>query len=328
VLVGDAEGRFIDEAGAPVLNLDDLVVTLRNAYGPEGIIRCSIEPRQANLAAAKEVNEKWSKQPLSSATQRTKWLEEFRAAMGRQDIEMDGIDRRTHVGRTLLEADYRMKLVAIGLEEGVLGVPTYLSALELGKDGKAPPTKLLRLWFTLNYNALAATDKRDAFELRGPGVKVQSENELLSDRGERIHTGDSDEAATRFAESFTKHFEKLAAKYPYSPKQLPIARLSLAAAVLHSHDLPGQVGWHMTHFGVGGDYHPVLSHAPTEVESVMNHRIIGGRHVVAAVSGGVRVDTHGLAAKDAVKADTYGLMAGERRTSTPRELPQRAWWWD
>jgi hypothetical protein len=60
----------------------------------------------------------------------------------------------------------------------------------------------------------------------------------------------------------------------------------------------------------------------------MNHRVIGGKHVVAAVSGGVRVDTRGLAARDSVKTDSYGLMAGERRTSTPKELPRRAWWWD
>ena len=37
-------------------------------------------------------------------------------ALGRQDITMYGIDPRTHAGRVLVEADYRMKLVGIGLE--------------------------------------------------------------------------------------------------------------------------------------------------------------------------------------------------------------------
>jgi len=114
----DAEGRFVDaENGAPVLNLDDLIVTLRNAYSDAGRFGCSINPRQDNLAAANAVNEKWSKQPLKPG-QREKWLAEFRGAMGRQDIEVYGIDRRTHAGRVLIEADYRMKLVGIGLEEG------------------------------------------------------------------------------------------------------------------------------------------------------------------------------------------------------------------
>jgi len=324
----DAEGRLVDmEKGAPVLNLDDLVVTLRNAYTDAGRFGCSINPRQQNLADAKTVNEKWSQQPLKPG-QREKFLAEIRGAVGRQDIEVYGIDRRTRAGRVLIEADYRMKLVGIGLEEGTLGVQSYLASIEIGKDGKPPPMNVLRWWFTLNYDALSATESRDAFELRGPGVKVLSENELLTERGERVHTGDSDELTKRFAESFTKHFDKLAAKYPIYAELRNVFDLSLVAAVIQSHDLPGQVGWHMTHFGPGGDFAPQLGTAPTEVESVMNHRVIGGRHVVAAVSGGVRVETRGLAAKDAVKTDTYGLMARERRTSTPKELPRRAWWWD
>jgi len=99
-------------------------------------------------------------------------------------------------------------------------------------------------------------------------------------------------------------------------------------AVIQSHDLPGQVGWHMTHFGPASDYTPARGHAPTEVESVMNHRIIGGKHVVAVVSGGIRVDTHDLAGRNAVRTDTDGVMAGERRASKPQQLLRRAWWWD
>jgi len=148
---------------------------------------------------------------------------------------------------------------------------------------------VLRWWFTLNYDALAATEGRDAFELRGPGVAVLSENELINARGERAHTGDSDAPTRQFAETFTSQFEKLAAKYPIYAELRNVFDLALAGAVIQSHDLPGQVGWHMTYFGPSGDYQPQLGAAPTEVESVMNHRVIGGKHVVAAISGGVRV---------------------------------------
>src|SRR4029079_6212353 len=323
----DAEGRFVDDNGAPVLNLDDLVVTLRNAVTSHGRFGCSIDPRQDNLAATKAVLEKWSAQPLKPG-QREKWLQEIRGALGRQDITVYGIDRRTHAGRVLVEADYRMKLVGIGLEEGTLGVSSYLSSMELAKDGKPAPMNVLRWWFTLNYDALSATSGRDAFELRGPGAKVQSENELLTERGERIDNGERDEPTRRFAESFTKHFAKLATKYPVYDELRNVFDLALVSAIIESHDLAGQVGWHMTHFGPDGDYQPQLGAAPTEVDSVMNHRIIGGKHVVAAISGGVRVDTSGVAGRDAVKTDTYGLMAAERGGSQPKELPRRSWWWD
>ncbi len=323
----DAEGRFVDDKGAPVLSLDDLVVTLRNAMTGGGRFGCSIDPRKDNLAAAKAVQEKWSQQALKPG-QRDRWLNEIRDALGRQDITMHGIDRRTHAGRVLIEADYRMKLVGIGLEEGTLGVRSYLSSIELGKDGNPPPMNVLRWWFTLNYDSLAATDRRDAFELRGPGVKVLSENEFLTERGERVHTGDSDLPTRQFAESFTRHFDKLAAKYPIYAELRNVFDLALVSAVIESHDLPGQVGWHMTHFGPGGDYQPQLGTAPSEVESVMNHRTLGGKHIVAAISGGVQVDTSGLAGRDAVKTDTYGLMAAEHGGGMPKELSARAWWWD
>jgi hypothetical protein len=326
----DAESRLVDsETGAPVLNLDDLVVTLRNAYEQGGRFGCSIDPRQENLRAASEVNARWSKQPLASATQRQRWLAEFRDALGRQDIRVYGLDPQTRAGRVMIEADYRMKLVGIGLEESVLGLTSYLHSIELGKDGKLPATPpLLRLWFTLNYDALASTEARDAFELRGPGLKVLSETELLNERGERIHTGASDALASEFAQGFTKHFDKLAAKYPVYAELRNVFDLALVAAVLQSHDLPGQVGWHMTHFGPGGDYRLELGPAPKEVETVINHRVLGGKHVVAIASGGVSVSTRELAVPAAVKTDTYGLMAGERRTAAPKQLPRHAWWWD
>jgi hypothetical protein len=325
----DSEGRYVNaETGGPVLNLDDLVVTLRNAYTDMSRFGCSIDPWQDNLAAAKAVNEKWSKQPLRSGTQRQQWLGEVRDAIGRQDIRVYGIDPRTRVGRVLIEADYRMKLVGIGLEEGVPGLTSYLASIELGKDGKVPPMNVLRWWFALNYDSVSATAARDAFQLKGPGVKVLSENELLTERGERVHTGDSDDLTRGFAESFTKNFDKLATKYPIYAELRNVFDLALVSTLIASHDLPGQVGWHMTHFGPQGEYAPLLAAAPTEVESVMNHRILCGKHVVAVVSGGVRVEARPLAEKASVKTDTYGLMAGERRTAAPQNLVRRAWWWD
>ena len=80
-----AEGRFVDDKGAPVLNLDDLVVTLRNAITSRGQFGCSIDPRKDNLAAAKAVQEKWSKQPLKPG-QRDRWLNEICAPASSPNI--------------------------------------------------------------------------------------------------------------------------------------------------------------------------------------------------------------------------------------------------
>ncbi|HEX5105859.1 MAG TPA: DUF1598 domain-containing protein, partial [Pirellulaceae bacterium] len=297
----DPEGRIVSaEKGRPVVQLDDLVVVLRNAMSDDPRFGCSIDPTREGLAAAQAVNDKWSARSLRPG-QRDKWLEELRAAMGQQSISIHGIDPRTRAARVIVEADYRMKLVGMGLEEGTLGVTSYLDSIELAKGQAPPPMSVLRWWFTLNYDALRGTAERDAFELRGPGVRVLSEDELLTERGERMHTGKSNELNARFAASFTKHFETLAAKYPVYADLRNIFDLALVAAVIRSHDLPEQGNWHLTHFGPDGGYAAELGIAPAKVDSVINHRVINGKHVVAGVSGGVRVDATSLAARAAVQ---------------------------
>jgi hypothetical protein len=324
----NAEGRLVDvEKGRPVVQLDDLVTVLRNAWSEDSKFGCSIDPTDAGLAAIRTEIDKWSAKPLRPG-QRGKWLEELRGALGKQDIKIWGLDPRSRAAWVIVEADYRMKLVGMGLEEGVPGVESYLNSIELAKGEAPPPMNVLRWWFTLNYGALRATPERDGFALRGPGVKVLSENELLTERGERVATGKSDHLNAKFAQSFTKHFEQLAVKYPVYAELRNLCDLALVAALIRSHDLSGQGDWHLTHFGADGGYAIPLGAAPTQVDSVINHRVIAEKHVVAGVSGGVRVDPAQYVSRQAVQTDDYGTVATERRGSTPRDVPRRAWWWD
>lgn len=329
------EDRLVSaDTGKPVLLLDDLVVVLRNAYSPEGQFGCSINPTTDNLAKTKAFLEASAKNPLKpGAAARDKWLHDLQSTLGFQDIVVYGIDPRTRAARVLVEADYRMKLVGMGLEEGVLGVTSYLNSVKVGKDGAVPPMNVLRWWFTLNYDAVSATEARNAFELKGQGVKVLSENELLTARGERVHTGTSDELNSEFARSFTKHFPELAAKYPIYAELKNIFDLAVVAAVMKNQDLPNQVGWQMSYFNPGPKsespaFEVELVTAPTKVETVINHRIVNGKQIVAGISGGVTVEPRKLISASAVKTDTYDQMKGEHAGAAPKNLPKNAWWWD
>ena len=115
----------------------------------------------------------------------------------------------------MVEADYRMKLVGMGLEQGVPGVESYLDLDQAPARARSPPPMgVLRWWFTLNYDAILAAGDRQAFAIRGQGVKVQSENEQLTAEGKRIHTGQSEELNRQFARSFTEHFDELCREVP------------------------------------------------------------------------------------------------------------------
>ena len=324
------EGRKINvETGRPVLNLDDLVVCLRNALVEDGKFGCTINPRKENLAATQKF---LATTKLKGAA----WREKIQETLGTQDIEVFGVDPRTRLARVMVEADYRMKLVGMGLEDGTAGVNSYLDSVELDADGKPPATDVIRWWFALNYEAVHATEARNAFQLKGPGVKVLSENELLTERGERVHTGKSDAPTREFAHSFTKHFDRLAEKYPIYAELRNIFDLALVAAVIKSEDMPGQIGWSLSHFGPPRNdgtlaYEVELGAAAKHVDTVMNHRIIRARratHNVVGVSGGVSVDTNQLVKKGAIRVDRYGLMKADHSASKPKNLPRDAWWWD
>jgi hypothetical protein len=219
-----------------------------------------------------------------------------------------------------------MKLVGMGLEDGVLGVTSYLKSIPA--DQAPASMSVLRWWFTMDYPSLGATPARTAFEIRGQGVRVLSENEMLTERGERVHTGQSDERNAQFAHSFTKHFDDLAAKYPIYAELQNVFDLALVAALLVAEDLPGQVDWHLVHLSDPQRYAVQLAAAPTEVDTVVNHRQLQGNRIVAGVSGGVSVDSARFVSKPAIETDDYGALQAEYTGAQPQQLPQDAWWWD
>jgi hypothetical protein len=328
----DAEGRRVNiETGKPLLRLDDFVVCLRNAFSGDGEFGCTINPRKENLLAT---------QQYLATTKETgeAWRNGIRDALGKQDIIVNGIDPQTPTARTLVEADYRMKLVGMGIEEGVPEVESYLDLVQLDAKGNPPPMDVARWWFTLNYKGIAATEDRDGFEFRGNGVQVLSEQELINKKGERVHTGETAGPTLEFADSFTTHFSKLAAKYPIYAELKNVFDFALVTAIIRSENLDGKAHWDKSFFGAASDpnqfaYEVPLSTAAKEVDSVMNHRIIEQRvgkvtrrHTILGVSGGVTVSTRGMIERPLLADEQSSIQ--QSRTAIPANLEQDAWWWD
>jgi hypothetical protein len=167
------------------------------------------------------------------------------------------------------------------------------------------------------------------FELRGQGVKVLSENEMLDATGGRVHTGKSDALNAQFAQNFTKHFAELSAKYPIYAELRNLCDLALVGALMRSENLPDKVRWHLLHFGDPQQYQVPLENAPQTVETVINHRVVNKVNIIVGVSGGVRIDPNSLVKPTAIKTDDYGLLKADRIGAAPKkdETRQR-WWWD
>ncbi len=331
----DRENRIVGaETGRPVLQLDDLVVLLRHFNAPRDDARggdefaCSIDPTEEGLANAHAFLKESSAKPLKPG-QRGKWLEQLRSQIGLQNVRVSGIDGHSRVAQVIVEADYRMKLIGIGLEEGTADVPSYLQMIKLAAGESPRPMDVLRWWFTVNYDAVLTSPDRDVFEIRGQGVKVLGENEMLTVAGKQIHTDKADPLNAEFAHNFTRHFADLAAKYPIYAELQNVFDLALVASLLKSEGLADQVGWHMLCFGNPSRYTVARFPVPKAVDTVLNHRVVnGGKQILAAVSGGVSADFRELVNRDAIETDRKGALGSERSRSAQDDVPNSAWWWD
>lgn len=321
----DRENRLVSaDSGRPVVQLEDLVLLLRHVnHSPSGEFGCSIDPTEQGLAKAQES----SKQPIK-AGRRAKWLEQVRSQLGRQTVRVFGIDPGSRAAHAIVEADYRMKLVGIGLEDGTLDVPSYLEMIHV-PAGQAPPAMdVLRWWFAVNYDAVKASSDRDVYELSGQGVKVLSENELLAANGKQVHTGKSEELNSAFAHNFTKHFPALAAKYPVYADLQNIFDLALVCSLIKAESLADRAGWQMSLFDDPRQFVLSRGQAPKEVDTVVNHRVVNKVHVVAVVSGGVTADCSSLVKTGAIQTDRQGTLGSHRDRAKPEQLPRGNWWWD
>lgn len=318
---GRARGR---QSGRPVVLLDDLVALWRQAKAPGGPFGCLITPRQESLAAAQA----WldAAPPSLRPNQRRAWLEELRQRVGTQDIEVFGIDPGTHVAQTLVEADYHMKLVGLGLAERPPGLADYLDLLARHGDA-AEPLEVLRWWFTLaDEPPLAGADGR-VFELPQRVVRLCSENELLNADGSRVHTHRAAPLNAQFAQEFTAHFAEIAAAHPVYAELENVCQLACAVALIGEYGLADDLDWPDDFWNGPETYRLAATHVPQTVETVMSSRVVGGRRIIAAVSGGVKVDLREALEAHPPATDGSGRLdeLGRQSDSPPDDA---RWWWD
>src|SRR4029077_5405737 len=75
-----------------------------------------------------------------------------RESLGLSKVRVFGVSARTHFAQVLIEADYRMKLIGIGVEPPPVNLVTFIGALNSPKMAT-----MQRWWFTPNYDCVKVT---------------------------------------------------------------------------------------------------------------------------------------------------------------------------
>ncbi|MBW3599541.1 MAG: DUF1598 domain-containing protein, partial [Planctomycetes bacterium] len=180
-----ASGRAIGvETGHATLLLEDMAAALR-AYPPSGertpLISVSIDPTAEGLANMQQFLGNVAGRVTPGDAHRL--VQGLRQNLGLQTVSIRGVSPRTHFAQVLVEADYRMKLIGIGIEKPPVKIVSYV---ERANPRDVSRNALQRWYFTPNYECVRMSDDELALELVGEGVKLVNSDELVQAGGVRV----------------------------------------------------------------------------------------------------------------------------------------------
>lgn len=329
ILAGPAEGFAPDpanrmrgvETGRPTLRLDDCLVALRTI--PENReVGCSIDPVPENLAALS----RFLAQNSSPATPQVieGRFKQMAQVLGMHDVRVIGVPANTYFARVLVEADYRMKRISIGLENpGVKGLRSHLSMIGTGGNS------IQRWWFVPLYDGLYQSEDRLTFEFAGQRLQLLSQDEVSNASGERFAAATTKLSTQAFAQQFTKHFAKLAEQSPVFAELQNLTDWCLIAALLEREQVRDRIGW-QPGILLDAEQLPVQEYpVPRQVPAQANARRASSGTIVGLVSGGVTIAPGGTLQsiiQNAEPARRLDSLRGEHLNT--QRAAAHPWWWD
>ncbi len=333
VVAGPAEGygqnvagRMVGiNSGRAVLELQDLVVALR-AYPPGAkgapALVCSIDPSQEGLAKMRQFLV--SIQGRVSPADAQRIAAGLRQSLGLQTVRIEGISRKTHFAQVLVEADYRMKLIGIGLEEPAARIPSYVSR---ANPRNVSRNALQRWYFTPDYQCVRVSQDRLAMELEGEGVQLISEDQLVQAGGTRVVSGAVDLASREFVRVFTLKYPELASREPVYAQLRNLIDMSIAAAYIQQQDYYGRVNWNMEVFANEQRFPVETYPEPKQVETAVN-AVWKGSTLMTPIGGGVNIQPLVAVSDDHVTVEASEELKELQKKNDLNNLAKDQWWWD
>ena len=320
ILAGPAEDWRLDKRGVavgvttgkPCVRLDDLLEAFRTAeIAADGRgISCSIDPTEEGTARLQRL--------LGNRNLRfnDRTAELMKKAVGPQRITLTGVLPDTHFARVMVAADYLMKRLAMDLEKSPLaGMPSYMELLKSGGANSAR-TASPRWWMAVNYSKLLRSEDGLSWQLRGPGVKVMTEDAFVDSTGTIVESGRRDKLAQQWADTMTAKYDELSVSMPVFGELRNCMDLAVVAALITHHDLVNHVDASLPELVTKQQFRGPKYHTPTSVDSHISIARVR-RQWIVGVSGGVDLDSWSVLNKPEI-----GKVA-----TAPTAVPTNRWWW-
>lgn len=332
VIAGPAEGFFADQterlvgmdSGQPTLLLEDLVTALR-AYAPNSkptsVISVSIDPTAEGLEQMNRFIQQSRRVARPSDAARI--ARGIKQNLGLQTVTFKGIPNSTHFARVLVEADYRMKLVGIGLERLPVNVKSYV---ERANPSAIAANAMERWYFQPNYDGIAVSEDGAAMRIKERGVQLVGANERVVG-GQRSASGRVNRASQAFCREFTEKFNEIEKRVRIYAELRQLIDVSIAAAYIQQQDFYGKLEWNMPVLMDESQVSVETYTAPEQVETAVN-AIWRGNTLMTPLGGGVHVNPRLALQSDNIEKDTEGANSMVQAKSSPSDLEPGQWWWD
>jgi hypothetical protein len=319
------------DSGRPVLELQDLLVALRafppGADNKKPFIYCSIDPTEEGLSRMHQFLHELGGRigdPRKNPGQDQFVVNNLREKLGMQVITVGGISPKTHFAQVMVEADYRMKLIGIGLEVPPVHLTSYA---ERANPTQVSSNALQRWYFVPNYQCVRVSEDALAMQLDGEGVKLVGEKEVVAKDGSRSRAGRANRASDAFVKAFTKVYPKLAEQAPVYAQLRNCIDLAVAAAFIQHQDYYDLAKWSPDAFASEQTIATETLNPPQQVESAVNS-IWKGNTLVMPIGGGVQMrPTEAVEAANLLEDEKSSVKQARAAIDLSKLAPDQ-WWWD
>ncbi len=334
VIAGPAEGWLTDpagrvvgiETGRPAIELQDLITSLR-AFGPDkqknqAVIGCSIDPTKEGLAKMQAFLKKLGGiDPRGNADNIASGLREN---LGLQNVTVTGVPATTHFARVMVEADYRMKLIGIGLERPPVKMASYI---DKATPGSVSRNAMQRWYFVPDYQCVRVANDGLGMRLEGEGVKLIGADEMVSSDGTRTQSHGGDGAGKLFVDAFTKKYPDIAAHSPVYGQLRNLIDLAVASAFIQDRGYFAKAGWKMETFASEDKYKVETLQSPKQVESAVA-AVWKNNTLMTPIGGGVHIEPLKSLDQSNLLTDDGGKVQNAKDDIKLDNLAKGQWWWD
>jgi hypothetical protein len=220
----------------------------------------------------------------------------------------------------LVAADYRMKRIAMRLEESPLEeLPSFLDMLA---QSRVKLTNMMpRWWLACDYEPLARSEDGLAWELRGQGVQVKTEDSLVADDGSITpQDGKQNPIATRWAEQMTRLYDQLSREEPVFGQLRNLMDMSVVAALIRKEQLVERAGCTLPILLGQNQEFALQAWNPPKAVATQCSFIKRGKEFLITASGGVQIDSWRYAAQSQVNPQVADVHKQNRHAAD-------RWWW-